>query len=244
MTLKAILFDLDGTLIDFNPSEFMKTYLTTASMFFQDIIPDNKQFIDELLASTYVMEVIDNNEKYALDVFLDDFSPKFNINREQIKERFKEFYSTKFDVIQPLITNLENSAEKLQTLQNTYPELNLVLATNPVFPLIAIRRRMQWGGLEPEYFKHITHAENSIYCKGNLKYWIETAKAVNCDPSQCLVVGNDVKRDMIAKKAGFTTFLVEQTIENGETHAIEELVDYKGGLADMLNLVADWNKRS
>ena len=34
-----------------------------------------------------------------------------------------------------------------------------------VFPEIATRRRCEWAGLSFDDFAHVTHAENSNYCK-------------------------------------------------------------------------------
>ena len=233
MKYEAFLFDLDGTLINFDFQTFIKTYLGAASRFFIDLIPNPEVFYKELLSSTDVMERADNPDTTALDDFLLDFCPKFDVKCEEIRARFLQFYQTGFDAIKPLITQMEGATPLLQDIKNTYPDAKVVLATNPVYPFIAIKKRMEWGQISQRFFDLITHAENSSFCKLNTKYWFEILDKINVDPSFSLVIGNDGLRDMGAKKHGFKTFLVENASENEDLISNETIPDYKGSLKDL-----------
>ena len=231
---KAILFDLDGTLIYFDPEEFIKTYLFAAGNFFSDLVPSPEQFAKDILESILNIEIADKGETTVEEDFFADFCPKYYfIDCKTIKERFEEFYRTKFDVVKHLVKPINGAAELIQKIKREYPEIKIVLATNPVFPLIAIEKRMTWGGLKKEWFDLITHVENFHYCKGNLKYWDEILKIINIKPEEALVVGNDAKRDLTAKKCGLKTFLVEDTLENGDYITREINPDFKGKLTDL-----------
>ncbi|MFW9853077.1 MAG: HAD family hydrolase [Candidatus Thorarchaeota archaeon] len=237
MQFQAFLFDLDGTLINFDPEEFVRLYLGAASQFFIDLIPDPHSFVKEILDSTDIMENSDNELTTALDDFLFDFCPKFKADCEEIRQRFLQFYETKFDVVKPVITPMDGAKELLLNIREKMPETKIVLATNPVFPFISIKRRIEWGGLSPGYFDHITHAENSKFCKGNSKYWFEIVNLTNREPSKTLVIGNDGWRDMSAKKLGFKTFLLESTLENEDYLTEETMPDFRGSIKDLSEII-------
>ena len=237
MKYKNLLFDLDGTLLHFDPEMFIKTYLVAASKHFIDLIPDPQKFIKELLNSTEIMETSDNADTTSLEDFWHDFCPKFDADCNEIYKRFFDFYSTKFEVIKPLITEMDGSNELLKMIKSTYPDVKLILATNPVFPFIAVEKRMKWGNISQEHFDLITHAENSHFCKGNSKYWFEILEKINGKPEETLVIGNDGHRDMGAKEYGFDTFLIEENLENGEQMIGDLAPDYRGTIKDLHNLL-------
>ena len=237
MKYKALLFDLDGTLIDFEFNQFIKLYIGAASQFFIDLIPNPESFINELLKSTEVMEKSDNGTTSSLDDFLNDFCPKFDVDCGEIRNRFLRFYETKYDVVKPLITPMKGAKKLLDNLNEKGHSEKIILATNPVFPYVAIERRIKWGGLSPDYFRFITHAENSYYCKYNKKYWSGIMDQIQCRPKDSLVIGNDGFRDMFSKKYGFNTFLVEDSVENEDKITKETEPDYRGSLIDLQELL-------
>lgn len=237
MQFQAFLFDLDGTLIAFDREDFVRKYLGAVSQFFIDLIPDPKSFIKELLSSTEVMEKSDNALTTTLEDFLLDFCPKFNAECDVIKQRFLHFYRTKFDVVEPIIFPMEGAKELLLNIRKGIPDAKIILATNPVFPLVSIKRRIEWGGLSPDYFDYITHAENSRYCKGNRKYWFEIVDIIKKEPSKILVIGNDGIRDMSAKKYGFKTFFLESTLENEDLITKETTPDFRGSIKDLSEIL-------
>jgi FMN phosphatase YigB (HAD superfamily) len=233
MKYEAFLFDLDGTLINFDFQTFIKTYLGAASKSFIDIIPNPEIFIKELLSSTDVMEKADNPDTLALDDFLLDFCPKFDADCEVIRERFLYFYQTGFNAIKPLITQMDGAVALLQDIRKNYPDSKVVLATNPVYPFIAVEKRMEWGNISQQFFDLITHAENSKFCKLNDKYWFEILEKINANPTSSIIIGNDGLRDMGAKKHGFKTFLVEEAAENEDLLTSDIEPDFKGSLKDL-----------
>ncbi len=237
MNFEALLFDLDGTLLYFEPEAFIKTYLGTAAKFFIDLVPNPETFYTELLKSTDVMENGDNGNTTTLVDFMADFCPKFDVDCETIRKRFLNFYDTEYKAIKPLISKMEGASNLLQNLKKLHPEKKLILATNPVFPFVAVRKRMEWGGVPEDVFNLITHAENSNYCKNNSNYWLNIAKKTAIDPQKSLMVGNDGYRDMVAKKYGYKTFLVETAIENEEKMTEDIMPDYRGTLEDLHNLI-------
>jgi FMN phosphatase YigB (HAD superfamily) len=111
----------------------------------------------------------------------------------------------------------------------------MVLATNPLFPRIAIEERIRWAGIDPDAFSLITAFEDMHYCKPQIEYYREILEIINKRPEQCLMVGNDAEEDMIARILGMKTFLLD-------AHLIKRAkalppVDYMGGYSDLYNFV-------
>ncbi len=237
MTFEALLFDLDGTLIYFDPDLFVKTYLGTAAKFFIDLIPNPENFYQELLRSTDVMENSDNKETTTLEEFLLDFCPKFEVECDKITERFLQFYQTDYSAIKPLISQMDGAKNLLSKIKQHLPQTKVILATNPVFPFIAVQKRMKWGNISEEFFELITHAQNSFYCKNNKNYWLNIAKEMNINPNNSLMIGNDGYRDLVAKKHGYQTFLVETALENEDKITQEIEPDYRGTISDLHRLL-------
>lgn len=73
--------------------------------------------------------------------------------------------------------------------------LTVVLATNPTFPQVCTRERMCWAGIDGYPFAHITTFEHSTRAKPWARYYEETCATVGCSPEECLMVGNDPKND-------------------------------------------------
>ena len=102
----------------------------------------------------------------------------------------------------------------------------VVLATNPLFPAVAVETRLRWAGLGMRNFVHVTHYENSTYCKPNPGYFREILGKIAKAPDQCLMVGNTPAEDMSAGVLGISLFLVTDCLEN-ETGA--DISQYKNG---------------
>jgi FMN phosphatase YigB (HAD superfamily) len=98
----------------------------------------------------------------------------------------------------------------------------VALATNPIFPSIATRKRISWTGLDYNDFKLVTTYENSSFCKPNLKYYEEILSKLGYQANECLMVGNDVAEDMIASKLGMKVFLLPKCLINKNNEDINK----------------------
>ena len=63
-------------------------------------------------------------------------------------------------------------------------------------------------------------------CKPNPQYYREITGRLGLDPARCLMIGNDVAEDMIAKTLGMDTFLVTDCLINSKN---EDLSGYRRG---------------
>ncbi|MBP3434403.1 MAG: HAD family hydrolase, partial [Clostridia bacterium] len=94
--------------------------------------------------------------------------------------------------------------------------LRVALATNPIFPRIATQKRIAWAGLSPDEFELYTTYETSRHCKPNPYYYIDILREMGVKAEECLMAGNDVSEDMIAKEIGMDVFLLTACLINKE----------------------------
>ena len=113
-----------------------------------------------------------------------------------------------------------------------------VLATNPIFPAVATGARMQWAGLDCRDFDLVTTYENARYCKPNLDYYRAILTQIGETAENCVMVGNDVTEDMVAKELGMQVFLLTDCMINKENKDISQ---YPHGSFDALRTFLEEN---
>lgn len=219
MKRKAILFDLDGTLLPQDQDIFVKAYfkLLAAKMAPRGYAPD--ALIKAIWHGTEAM-IKNNGKKTNEEVFWDDFSAIFGEKARQEKEHLDDFYAHEFFgtrescAFNPLVPQV------IARLKET--GYRLILATNPIFPLIAVESRLQWAGLSPDDFEYITSYENAHYTKPTPAYYQEILENTGLLPQDCLMVGNDVRDDGAAGKLGIPVFFLTDCLINQEKRDLED----------------------
>lgn len=87
----------------------------------------------------------------------------------------------------------------------------LTLATNPVWPIQLIKLRLEWAGVDPGIFGLITHSGIMHATKPSVDYYRETLAHLaerGLSPRDFLLIGNDVRQDLPAMRAGVPVFIV------------------------------------
>jgi FMN phosphatase YigB (HAD superfamily) len=209
--MKSILIDLDNTLIRFHDDAFLKTYFKAMTHHFASLGYDGENFVPALLYATEMMRK--NNGKQTNErLFYDVFCRKIPVNEQKLKHDFLSFYQTTYDQVAPFctpITNANTLIEKLKLLN-----IPIILATNPLFPKIAVEKRLRWGGIHQDDFLFITSIETSHYCKPNPLFFQEILDRYHLKNHDTLMIGNDVVEDGAAFKVGIKTYIIEETIMN------------------------------
>jgi len=195
--LKAVLFDLDGTLLPLDTRIFLKEYTAALSKKISSVM-DPKEFLDHLFFATEKMIEDLNPSMTNAEVFWMHMSQRVPDKIEALMPLVNEFYEKDFKQLGSLISADKKASELVKKVRQL--GLKTVLATNPVFPEKAVLERMRWAFLNPEDFDLITTYENMHFCKPNLEYYKEVLDKIDEAPENCLMVGNDVEEDMVAKK--------------------------------------------
>lgn len=215
MTVKAVLFDLDGTLLSMDQDEFVKEYLIALVTFMAPHGYDPDALAKAIWKGTAAMVNNDGseiNEKAFWKVMKTAFPKK---DLEADSSLFDKFYAEKFDGVGEKVSRVDPDALKTVKLIKE-KGLPVVLATNPLFPSVATEKRIRWAGFDPSDFAFFTTYENSSYSKPNPDYYRSVAEKLGVECCECLMIGNDYIEDMIAQTLGMKVFLLTDHLYNAK----------------------------
>lgn len=226
---EAILFDLDGTLLPMEMKEFIEGYFGILAQ-----QAESRGYAGGKLFETMErgMEVMIQNDGTQTNEarFWALFQSVYGDAVLADKPFFDEFYRGGFDAARRFTQ--PNPLAREAVLRARERAGRVILATNPVFPEVAVRARLRWIDLSPEDFDLVTTYENSCRCKPTQEYYRAILSQFGLDPTRCLMVGNDIREDILPTASlGLSTFLVTDcVIRRGLTHDGAE-----GGFADLLD---------
>lgn len=215
--ITTILFDLDGTLLPMEQDVFAGAYVKGLAATAAPYGYEPKGFAKAVMTGTIAM-VKNNGSKSNEDTFWDALADIYGEKIRSHTHIFDEFYRTDFQEISKVCGFSSKSADVISKVKQL--GFRTVLATNPLFPVIATESRMQWAGLKPEDFEIFTTFESSNFCKPNLNYYREICAKIGVPPDECLMVGNDVSDDMVAGQLGMKVFLLTDCLINKENKDI------------------------
>lgn len=204
MKIKAVLFDLDATLLPMNQDLFIGCYLKGLAEYMEPYGYNPDSFTKSMWVAVKAMLKNDGSMTNE-ERFWQTFSEDLKKDARKDEAVFEEFYKTKFQEYKDICGYNPEAAETVKTLKKR--GYRVVLATNPFFPKIATDSRVRWAGLEPTDFEIYTTYENSKFCKPNPLYYADLLEKLSLSPNECLMVGNDVRDDMIAETVGIKVFL-------------------------------------
>lgn len=228
--LRTILFDLDGTLLPMDTDEFTRQYFKALAIKLKDYFTP-EDLIEKIWTSTNCMIRSLDSEKSNEEIFFEDFYSRVDHREEVLNPMFNEFYEKDFDNLKKGFKENKYMVDSIELLKEK--NYNLVVATNPLFPKIAILHRIKWAGLDEEDFKFITSFEEMHYCKPNIEFFEEIIGKIDEDPQKCMMVGNDVVEDMKAKEIGISTYLIKDNIIGDANN--NKNIDYMGEYRDFYN---------
>ena len=201
----AILFDMDGTLIEIDIKEFLKAYFGLWLETAKKHTERPEDFVNNLIASVDDMIKSTDPRLTNEEVFWQSFS-RFGWDPEVYKPIAKGFYENQFQSLDYLITQRPKMIELVGKLQG---KIKLALATNSVFPKKAIVSRLRWGGFSESQFDYVACYEEMHFCKPNPQYFLEIAQSLGVAPERCLVVGDDPQLDLVAHQLKMDTFFLD-----------------------------------
>ena len=210
--LKAVLFDLDNTLIFYDEMKFAAMFFPGVAARFADLIPQDK-FAERLMSATLTAHKNDGSMTNR-ELFVSEFVKGTDLTPGQVWQRFEQYYDHDFDSVKEIVTAPDNARQVFQSIQDR--NLKLVIATNPILPLNAQRKRLSWAGLDGVSLALVTHIENMSYCKPQLGYYRQVCDLIGEKPENCLMVGDDPANDMVAAKIGMKTYKTVDSLSHSE----------------------------
>ena len=209
MPIKAVLFDLDGTLLPMDQDLFVKYYFGSLAKKLAPLGYEPDQLVSAIWQGTRAM-VKNDGSRLNEEAFWKEFCRIFGEKARQDLPVFEDFYRNEFQQVAKVCGFLPESRALIDHLKAR--GLRLVLATNPLFPAIATHSRVRWAGLQPEDFDHITTYENSSLCKPNPAYYREVLDTLCLRPEECAMIGNDAQEDGAAAALGVPVFLLTHSL--------------------------------
>lgn len=229
MSVKVVLFDLDGTLLPMDQEEFVKTYFTLLAKRMANYGYEPQGLIKAIWQGTKAMMKNDGtrlNEEVFWEVLV-------SIYGEQCLESqkvFDDFYHNEFIGVKEICGFNPLAKEAVERIKKA--GYRVALVTQPIFPQIATENRLRWAGLDYSDFELVTTYENIGFTKPVPEYYKDVCARLGVEPSDCLMVGNDVDDDMVTEDLGMQTFLVTDCLINNSGKDISRYP--QGNLSDLI----------
>jgi FMN phosphatase YigB (HAD superfamily) len=190
--LKAVFFDLDGTLLPLDEQKFIEIYVSELVKKFVPLGYDKNKILDFSQKSIIAMFNNDGsktNEEVYRDVYKDIFGKYDDNDVNHILDFHQnEFFKTKEACgYNPLAKEIVKFVKDNNLLS--------VLSTNPVFQKTCTISRMGFTDLIESDFDYITTYENSRFCKPNPNYFIDLLNKFNLKSDEVIVFGNNTYED-------------------------------------------------
>lgn len=190
--LKAVFFDLDGTLLPLDEDKFTKTYFGLLCKRMAPLGYNPDELVSVIWAGTKAMYMNDGT-KTNEEVFWETFENHYGSKKLKDRDYLDAFYLNEFKGVKiccednPLAKEIVHFCKKNRLIT--------VLSTNPIFPSTGTLTRASFVGLTQYDFDFITYYENSSYCKPNPAYFKMLLDKFNLSPDEVIVFGNNTYED-------------------------------------------------
>lgn len=208
--LEAVLFDLDDTLLDNPMDTFLPAYFQALTRYLDHLVPP-EQLMADLMRATQAMNADHNRALTNEEAFASVFYPLLGQDRSTVESAFERFYTQEF----PKLRGMTRRRPEARALVASALErgLQVAVATNPMFPRVAVEERLAWAGVPVERFDYalVTTYENMHATKAHPAYYCEILQKLDRQPGECLMVGDSWKLDIVpASAVGLRAYWVTQ----------------------------------
>lgn len=230
--MKTVLFDLDGTLLPMDLNAFLHVYFQGLCSTIADIEP---QLLKKSIYAGIDAMMRNDGKQTNRDAFGDVFARVSGLDFLQNENRFLEYYQNGFQNCVKACNTDAPSRELLDCL--LAKGYRVGIATNPIFPKVATYSRLRWLGIDPEALELVTTYETSCFAKPNPDYYREVCACMGVEPSDCIMIGNDVEEDGCAAQLGMPVMLVTDCLLNLKSLPMDAF--WSGTLSDVLQWAKD-----
>jgi HAD superfamily hydrolase (TIGR01549 family) len=193
--ISALLVDLDGTLLENRMDVFLPAYLELLGQFIE-AQTNLKGFIRQLLRSTE--EMLGNQDPLSTleEAFASSMYPALGVDAEDMRPLLEAFYRDHFPELRKLTAPIPGANALIQFAKRE--KLEIVIATNPLFPRTAIIQRLEWAGLgsEIDNFTLVTTYEAFHNAKPSPSYYAEILGRLGRGPGEAAMIGDDCENDI------------------------------------------------
>jgi FMN phosphatase YigB (HAD superfamily) len=206
--LKAVCFDLDDTLLGNSMDTFLPAYFQALTRYLDHLVPPER-LLAQLMRATEAMNAHRNRHITNEEAFASVFYPAVKRDRSTLERVFERFYVEEFPKLRSL-THRRPEARPLVAWA-LKRELQVAVATNPLFPRVAVEQRLAWAGVSVDDFDYalVTTYENMHATKSHPAYDREILGRLTRRPGECLMVGDSWEMDVLpASSVGLHVYWV------------------------------------
>jgi FMN phosphatase YigB (HAD superfamily) len=206
--IRAALLDLDDTLLQNDMAGFLPVYLRSLGESLADLA-DPGRLAAEVMAGTRDMLVNRDPRRTLQDVFAARFYPAMGWNEPEVRPRLLDYYQNEFPHLQDSTRPIPAAVELVQALQQAGVEV--AIATNPLFPRLAVEHRLAWAGLAVAqfHFALLSSFEELHFAKPHAEYYTEVLGRLGVRAHEAAMLGNEYDNDIRpALELGVATYHV------------------------------------
>lgn len=206
--IRTILLDLDDTLLANSMDSFLPAYFQALGSHLAGIV-DEGEMLKELIAGTQDM-LANLDPCITLEqAFSRRFFPALGLNETEAKPVIEAFYRGPYRELKSLTSTIQGARSLLMDFRSR--GLELVIATNPLFPRVAVEERLAWADLPVDGMKYsiITSYENLHFAKPQPEYFAEILARLGRQPDEALMIGDSLENEILpAHRLGMAVYHV------------------------------------
>lgn len=229
--IRSLFLDLDDTLLLNDMQVFIPEYYRALVAKVSPVC-DAATFVEAMKLGTRAM--FDNDGRCSnAQIFDEVFFETANCARDTIMPLFDAFYATEYE---QMSAYTEPDPHAKRVVDAAFARgLQVVIATQPVFPRSATLARLRWAGVGAETYPYaiITSYEELGVCKPHPLYFRTLLERLERPAYECLMVGDNLEADMPARALGLRTFFVNRQ----RRPAPAGLCDAQGSMADLARMI-------
>lgn len=207
--IKAILLDLDNTLLINPDKDFARAFLEGVTSHFQHHhgVDDGAHIHRASLKR--LGDLHDSTQTNAARMMA-YFQRESGLSADETRTAWEQFYAEIYpSLLETCIAPVPRAADLIHNLRAA--GFTLAIATNPIYPEAAILARMAQAGLPTEAgtYALITGAEVMHHAKSDPAYYAEVIARIGVEPDEALMVGDSLPNDIRPAQAlGLHTFRI------------------------------------
>lgn len=203
--IKAIFFDLDGTLLPIDEKLFVSVYFPMLYEKVKRFGYEQQSFIANIWKATKLMYANDGS-KTNEEVFWDYFVGIYGREVLEQKEIFEDFYANEFKGLKAVCKENPYAKDIVKFCKENFG--HVLLTTNPIFPKVGTLTRMDFVNLKEEDFDYISTYENSCFAKPNPEYFKDILRKFSLKSDEVILIGNnEVEDGECAFSAGIKAYM-------------------------------------
>lgn len=200
--LRAVLFDLDGTLLEIDGEGFLDAYVDAMTAWWRPEAPE--AFRHAVMAASVPIFAPHPGQTNGA-VFRRHLGRHLGLDADEVATALRHFHEERLPGLHLAARPVPEAPACVRRCLAA--GLRVAVATTPIYLPEVIQLRLRWAGLTGMPWALITHSENMHTCKPDPAYFAETAARLGLQPEQCLMVGDDPLQDGPCCETGMAALL-------------------------------------